>query len=306
MNLITNSQYYDTWYKHVRLKDSTKKNYTYALERFGDFLIWKGFSLRNGETLNFDRFYYSTKEDDYEPIDLQIFLDFVDYLKENKSIHVVESSITALKNYFGFLEFMELIEENPLARFSGSFYERPLKNRALSEKQSKTLLEASYQADPFFKQWFVLILLLLTCGLRATELCKLRKSQIMFPLNTIVIDKGQKTFASSVHMTEALSEYLAEYLRHPAYTNWLGSEEDKEVFFYKDKPLTPHKLNKIIKSLVSQTSINRNVTCHDLRATMAYLLYTNGVNTRAIQSQLRHKKLATTLLYLPIGDKLIN
>lgn len=306
MNLITSSDYFATWSKFIKLADSTKKQYTYSLEHFGDYLLERGFTLSLGEKLDFDKFYYSDEEDEYEPIDLEFFLEYVEYLQENKSTHAVEHHLTALKNFLHFLESMELIEDNPLSRFRGSFYDRPLKNRALNKEQSEELLEASYHIDPFFKQWFVLLLLQLKCGLRASELCKLTVSQINFELNTIVINKGQKSFTSSVQMTKTLAAILRSYLTHPSYLNWKGDDDDKEVFFYNNKPLTPFKLNTILKSIVAKTAIKRKVTCHDLRATMAYLLYIEGINERVIQSQLRHKKLATTLLYLPVRNKLLS
>jgi site-specific recombinase XerD len=102
-------------------------------------------------------------------------------------------------------------------------------------------------------------------------------------------------------------EHFGDYLLKQGFT--LTEDEkldfDKELFFYNNKPLTTIKLNKILKLIASKTTIKRKLTCHDLRATMAYLLYIKGVNERVIQSQLRHKKLSTTLLYLPVRNKLL-
>jgi integrase/recombinase XerD len=300
-NLVLDSVYYAKWYRLARLKETSKSTMKYSLKEFGNYIRDYGY---NGTELNFDKFYYSEEDDGYEPIDLDFVESYVEYLKEHKTEASLHSHFSAVKSFFNFLESMELIEENPFGRYPTSFHYSVLKNRALSPEESDRLLKAAAVLDPFFLQYAVLILTCLTCGLRSRELCNLRLSQINFELGTIIINRGQKTFAGSVHMTDALIKYLKAYVEHPYFLEWLGEESDKEIFFINGKPLTNIKLNDLIKEITEKAKINRNVTSHDLRATMCYLMYLQGFPIHIIQRQMRHKKEWTTLSYLPIKNRL--
>lgn len=105
-------------------------------------------------------------------------------------------------------------------------------------------------------------------------------------------------------MMPALIKYLERYINHPYFIEWLGEENDKELFFHQGKPFTTTTLNKIIKEIASNSNVERKVTNHDLRATMAYLMDQSGFTLSAIQRQMRHRKPSTTLIYLPMKNRL--
>ncbi|WP_138415224.1 tyrosine-type recombinase/integrase [Aquibacillus sediminis] len=301
-NLLISSVYFKKFKELSEYSDRTIKSYKSPLKELGVFIKDYGY---NSETLDFDKFYYCEDDGEYEPIDLEFVDAYVEYLKETKQTKTtIGNHFSAVKSFFQFIEDIDLICENPFARYPTSFHYRALKNRALSREESDRLLKAAALLDPFLLQYFVLILLQFTCGLRSKELCSLKLSQINFDLNIIVIDNGQKTYASSVRMTPALKKYLQVYVNHPYFLDWLGGTMNKELFFSKKKPLTNTKLNKIISEIASKADINRKVTSHDLRATMAYLMDQNGFSIPAIQRQMRHKKSSTTLIYLPMKNRL--
>ena len=300
-NLLIDSVYYRKFVELSDYSDKTIESYKYILKELGAFIREFGY---NSETLDLDKFYYSEIDDEYEPIDLEFVDSYVEYLKETKNKVTLGNHFSSVKSFFQFLENLDLIEENPFSRYPTSFHYRALKNRALSKEESDNMLKAAAMLDPFMLQYFVLMLLQFTCGLRSSELCSLKLSQINFDLNVIVIDRQQKTYASSVLMTPALKKYFKVYINHPYFKEWLGDAADKELFFLEKKPLTNVKLNKIVRKIASKADIERKVTSHDLRATMAYLMDQNGFSLAAIQRQMRHKKPSTTLIYLPMKNKL--
>lgn len=300
-NLLIDSVYYKKFVELSGYSDRTIKSYKSILKELGEFIRDFGY---NDETLDFNKFYYSDSDDEYEPLDLDFVDSYVEYLKETKTKVTLGNHFSSVKSFFQFLEDLDLIEENPFSRYPTSFHYRALKNRALNKEESDSMLKAAVILDPFMLQYFVLMLLQFTCGLRSSELCSLRLSQINFDLNVIVIDREQKTYASSVLMTPALKKYLQVYINHPYFKEWLGDATDKELFFLKRKPLTNVKLNKIIRKIASTAEIKRKVASHDLRATMAYLMDQNGFSLPAIQRQMRHKKPSTTLIYLPMKNRL--
>ncbi|MGF7046537.1 integrase [Paenibacillus sp. DS2015] len=63
--------------------------------------------------------------------------------------------------------------------------------------------------------------------------------------------------------------------------------------------MSHQKLSRLIKTLCSESGIEQKVTPHDLRRTSGYLMQAGGMNIIAIQKQLGHEILATTMRYVP-------
>lgn len=300
-NIIINSHYFEIWYRLADLRESTKNNYKTPFRKFGKFIESSGF---NGN-LDFDRFYHFTESNEFTPLDKEFIDDFVEALKEDHSDNSIYIVISALKNFFSFLYGLGMIELNPMQFYDNPFYVVIIRNRALSHRQSRLLLNAAYDLDPFFKSFAILFLLGITCGLRANEIIHLRRSQINFERGIIFINRGHKTQAKSVAMTVALKEALRVYFNHPYWIKWCQGE-DKEVFFYEDQVLTYSTLRSILDLICKKANVNYNVTPHQLRHTMAHLMQQKGIHISLIQKQLRHKRLSTTLRYLGLDPSLSN
>jgi len=300
--ILLQSEYYKKWYEFSEIRESTKKSYTTYLRKLESFMLESGFE--EDEVLDFNRFYYIEETDECEGIDVQFIDNFIERLKsEGEKTSAIYNAIVSIKSFFTFLETTRLLEKNPLNNYPNPNYTETQKDRTISLTKCNLMLKEAHKMDPFFRQYYVLILLMVICGLRASEICKLRKSQIIFDHNIIEVVRGQKTSENTVFMSSNLSEELKRYFNHPNWQNW-SNGKDKEVFFYKDKPFNYAKLNKIIKIIAKNAGIKRQVTPHDLRYTTASLLLESDVDVKTIQRQLRHKKLVTTLQYLPPTKKI--
>lgn len=265
------------------------------MRRLEKFMIQKGF--KEGETLDFNKFYYIEETGEYKEIDTEFIDSFIEALKiEGATCHTLYSAIVALKSFFAFIETMGV--RNPLENYPNPYYIRKLRDRSLCLEHCNAMLKTAYRMDPFFRRYYVLILLMLVSGLRASEVCNLRKSQIIFDHNIIEVTRGQKNSENSVFITENLKDEIRRYLDHPYWYDW-SNGNDREVFFNGNKPLKPGELNTIINIVATNAGIKRKVTAHDLRYTTASLLLESGVDIKTIQRQLRHRSIKTTIGYLP-------
>ncbi len=295
MTILMSSKYFETWDKYSTLKESTKRGYESHLRKFERYVLNCGMV---GE-LDFDRFYFLEDKGNYESIDVDFIDGYVSYLKEiGSSDHVMYAAITSLKSFFCFIEDMGLIKSNPLRYYVNPYYKPTLSDRSINKEECKKLLIASYHLDPFLKQYYLLILLMISCGLRAKELCSLKRSQIRFDTGMIVINKGQKTDIDSVAMPKALKEAFETYIAHPKWVEW-SRGRDKEVFFHQGEALTYQVLRGILKQISIKAGLKRELTPHQFRHTMAHLMLDSGIHLATIKRQLRHKKIWTTLRYLP-------
>ncbi|MFC0525755.1 tyrosine-type recombinase/integrase [Pontibacillus salicampi] len=291
-NIILDSHYFKQWYKHTHVANSTKGNYKSVLKRFGEYMM----SLGPVRQLNFDKFKYGELDSIYDPINEEFIDNFFEFLIEDGVSHAtLYNSIEALKCFFKFLKMVGLIKSNPTAYYPNPYYKLKKVDRAFSKKDADKLLSASIKVEPFFKQFYLLMLLFLTCGLRSQEVCLMKKSQVNLEFQTIEITRGQKTSAGVVSVVDKLREAFEQYFEHPEWLKW-SNGQDKEVFFYKGKPLNRSRLVSMLQLIYDEAGIDRKVRVHDLRHTMAQLLFLNGVNEFSIQEQLRHERYALSEL----------
>jgi integrase/recombinase XerD len=293
-----NSTYFQLWEKHSPLADTTKKSYVYKLQQLEQFIIECGFE---GETVDFDSFYSDTDE----PIDKYFIDDFI----ENESGRISKSSlyitICALSHFFGFLFDLKLIKKNPMLHYPNPNYSLNKKDRSLSNEDCKKLLIASLKIDPFFKQYAVLFLLGITCGLRAKEIISLKRDQINFDRNSIFVYNGKNSKSIAVHMPTSTKKALYDYVNHPHWINWGNGNKQKEVFFFEESVLTYTNLRKMLDQISKTAQMDINITPHQMRHTMARMMFEKNIHLSIIQRQLRHKNVRTTIHYLPPCPELV-
>lgn len=298
-SVLFQSNYYKIWYNLVSL--TSKKHVIYELRKFDNFLIKEGYK---GE-LDFDQFHGSLRKAGvYRPIQESFIDKFVEYLINDckASKGVLYNSISSLKNFFRFLYETDLIKNDPMEEYPNPYYDRPIKNTALSKDECMALLKAAIDKDPFFRQEFVLIWLMLVTGLRNSEVRYLTRQKVNFENNIINIDVKQKTNARSAAITDALLIELNRYINHTCYEAWKEQGNDY-LFFCEDTQLTSNKLRDIVKDLSERARLSRKVTPQDLRRTAGYLMQTSGMHIIEIQRQLGHEITATTLRYTSsLGD----
>lgn len=298
--ILLDSDYYKNWQTYTNLKAKSIKTYTVALKKFEKYLVHCGYEGH----LNFDNFYYYEGSDEYAPIDKEFIDEYIDYLRyeKNATKHILYDNIVYLKNFFGFLKSVCMIKFKPMAHYKNNHYERKLIDRSISLRECRKLLKAALTNDPFFRQDYTLLLLMMTTGLRNTEVRNLTLEQISFERNVIIVDKGQKNSANIVYMPTSLKNELKRYLSHPLYKEW-KKNGNQLVFFKNSKMLSFEKINKLIKSISKTAGISKNVTAHTFRHTTAYLMQLGNIDISIIQKQLRHASSSTTIKYLPPIDK---
>lgn len=299
MSILMESDYISYWEKYTNLKAITKENYRTAYRRFGQYL--EGAGLEG--TLDFDKFVCDSERTHFDPIDSTFIDEFIEDLLDNGATDsVLSHTISALRHLFAFLNSMKLIHKDPLLYYKNPYCNRSILNKWLTNDEVEKLLNAALRMEPFIKQSYLLILLLVNTGLRNQETRELQIDQIDFERKTLYVSRGQKTSSNSVRLSETLTEELAAYIEHPY--NQARFKEGNTYLFIKSngQRLTTKKdLNSWIKSICEAAGV-QPVTSHWLRHTMAHLMLEQGIHPRMIQRQLRHELLKTTLDYLGVID----
>jgi integrase/recombinase XerD len=143
---------------------------------------------------------------------------------------------------------------------------------------------------------YIIICILYYAGLRISELCSLKMSNVDFNANTIKVVNGKGKKDRVIPISKKLREIMLQYLSNEK------AEIETNYFIATKKSgrVTQSYARYLIKKEVKKLGWNKNVTCHNLRHSFATNLLRNGVSLIQIQKLLGHASLRTTEIYLHI------
>ncbi len=273
----------------------------YLEEFIGHLRLERGLAANTAAAYASDlRFFFAYLEQlgiqDVGEIDRSHILDFLENSKgDGMETSTIARRLVSIKVYFRFLavekivpsDFTEIMEHPRLWRLIPDF---------LSLREVDALLGAFSGREPLEIRNRALLELLYASGLRASEICTLRKDGVLLEKRFLrVIGKGNKErlvpFGSSA--LHSLKRYLVK--ARPE----LLREEDPIPFFLSNngRMLTRERIWMIVKEAASRAGIRKNIYPHILRHSFATHLLTNGADLRVIQEMLGHASIATTQIY---------
>jgi integrase/recombinase XerD len=281
------------------LSENTRQNYARHLRDFFSFCFEKGVSFLHLE---------------------EIQRDHVDAYKRYLMGKYPPSSVCAkLSPLLSFLKFS--FQEGWVDRNVGAAIRLPKvqkskgKTEALSEAEIGHILEsleASYKqaSNPLkvkddYKAWlrFIVFSTLSHVGMRATELCSLKIKD--FDLSGKHPRLHLKIKGGEIH-APLISDELATLLK--TYIVTLRPMSKKEDFLFaltpfSKKPLSRDYLARMVTAIAREHGIDKDISPHSCRATVASHLHRNGVPLSEIQDLLGHKSMMTTMMYIRKTDE---
>jgi integrase/recombinase XerD len=141
------------------------------------------------------------------------------------------------------------------------------------------------------------------CGLRRTEIQDLRTNDLNFLNGILVVRSGKNKKRRDVPMSDRIIKDLKEYL-HNERPKYLKERNQLEASFFinnKGKKMEGDHMNEILKEIISRTKnaalMQREITLHSLRHSIAMHLDENGADLEFIQEFLGHSEIDTTHIY---------
>lgn len=145
-----------------------------------------------------------------------------------------------------------------------------------------------------------MIEVLYSCGLRVSELCTLRMSDLYLSRQFIrVTGKGDKQRLVPIS-PRAVAELEAYFCDRSMIPIKPGYEDYVFISERLKKNLSRIMVFHIVKQLVASAGIKKSVSPHTFRHSFATHLLEGGANLRVIQAMLGHETIATTEIYAHI------
>jgi integrase/recombinase XerD len=126
------------------------------------------------------------------------------------------------------------------------------------------------------------------CGLRVGELCRLSVEDVDLSSNILHVRSGKGDRDREVIIEEKTRAAIDRYTTERA----LAGQSGGRLF-----PVSPVTVERMVRSSAEKAQINRRVTPHMLRHTLATTLLSRGCDIRYIQKLLGHASVATTQIY---------
>ena len=207
--------------------------------------------------------------------------------------------LSGVRSYYDFLLNEGYIEDDPT-----ELLESPRKPEHLPEvltldeverlKAAIDLSQAEGQRDS------AIIEVLYSCGLRVSELCALKISDLFLDEGFMrVTGKGSKQRFVPVS-PQAITELELWFADRCHIEAKPGEEDYVFVSHRRGKHLSRITVFHNLQVYAERAGINKKVSPHTLRHTFATHLLEGGANLRAIQAMLGHESIATTQLYTHI------
>lgn len=206
---------------------------------------------------------------------------------------MINHHVYALKLFFNWLQELRTIEENPM---SALHFEKPT-SKAYEVLTSEEIISL-YEACETLKERAILHVYY-GCGLRRDEGVKLNVSDLQFRNKMLYVREGKGGKSRAVPMTEKVSEELKAYCYQERKT-----KPDELAFIVNSRGTrtTGNKCNSVLKELQLRSAIEKEVSLHSLRHSIATHLLESGLSVEYVKDFLGHANLETTQRYTHIKN----
>ena len=209
--------------------------------------------------------------------------------------------ISSLRSFYGFLKLDGYIESDPTELLRSPKIGMRLPD-VLSLQEIDDIINAIDLATNEGQRNRAIIEVLYSCGLRVSELCSLRLSDLYLKEQFIrVTGKGDKQRLVPIS-SRAIAELEAYFVDRNRISIKSGYEDFVFISERLKKPLSRITVFHHIKQLVERVGIKKNVSPHTFRHSFATHLLEGGANLRVIQVMLGHESISTTEIYAHIDS----
>lgn len=257
-------------------------------------------------------------------IDLRQYFDFVscdDPDKEKIEEYItdlhkrykkktVKRKIASLKAFYNYLEEEEFIEKNPLKKVKTKFKEDIILPRIIPREEIEQLLNYMYSCldrkeirnYKYILRDIAVIEMFFATGARVYEVSNLTTDSVNLTSGLIrIMGKGGKERYIQIADSSVL-KILKNYY-----------EENKEAiiksgFFFinsRGRRFAEQSVRLMLKKYTKQAGIERNITPHMIRHSVATYLIENGMDVSCVREIFGHSSIRTTQIYIHLAAKIL-
>ena len=288
-------------------------------ENFKIYLQQLGYSKSSTNMLPYcvSEFLRHAKPMEIKEIGQEQIQNFYEYLQNRPhkqkqgalSESFIHHHIYSLKVFFNWLEQTGKIIENPISNLR---FKRPKPNtrESLSQEEINQLFENTINSKET-----AILHLFYSCGLRRAEAENLNTSDIHFNTNLLYVREGKGAKRRVIPINEQVKKDLESYYNNERVSLSFGegrkggAEEsrqgnEKEVFMTNERGnrMSGNSYNRALKEILKRAEIEKEITLHHLRHSIATHLLENGLSIEFVRDFLGHSHLEATQIYAKVSN----
>ncbi|WP_162164077.1 tyrosine-type recombinase/integrase [Acholeplasma hippikon] len=218
----------------------------------------------------------------------------------------IARKLSALKGFYAFLMDRDLIDINIFQAIKSPKIPKKLPH-ILDDEAINYMFKSIDTSTPLGYRNLVILDLLYSCGLRASELINLEIKDIYLSSGQILIHgKGSKDRYVPLH--DKLIAELKHYLSYTRVSLLAKGENTNELALlinYKGGKLTVRGLREILVKIIHDSGETFKIHPHMLRHAFATTLLNHGADLRVVQELLGHSHLKSTQVYTHVSKEII-
>jgi len=210
--------------------------------------------------------------------------------------------ISAIKTFYKFLVYEDLLQENPSKLLETPKLGRKLPD-VLNEGEIENLINAIDLSLEGGERNRAIIETLYGCGLRVSELTHLRISDLFFEQELIrVIGKGNKERIVPINKMaiKRINIYRNEV------RNFITIKKGNEDYLFLNRrgsKLSREFIFMFVNELAEKAQLRKIISPHSFRHSFASHLVNNGADIRIVQELLGHASIITTEIYTHLDNQ---
>ena len=269
------SRRYRTYMKlEKHLSDNTIESYMRDLAQFAHFILHR----------------YDVEPKRVEREMIERYMEWIYSRGREKSSQA--RNLSGIKSFYNFLLLSDIIESSPAEHILPPKAARHLPDTLSVEEIDRIISTIDHSTTKGLRDRAILEVLY-SCGLRVSELCELKLSDLFFGEGYIrVTGKGdkQRLVPISGIARDRIQLYLEQ--RHTDHRN-----EESVFLNNRGTKLTRVMIFTIIKQATKLAGIDKKISPHTLRHSFATHLLEGGADIRQVQELLGHENILTTEIY---------
>ena len=236
-------------------------------------------------------------------------MEYIADLHQQYRPKTIRRKIASIKAFCGYLEYEELIKDNPFSRLRLKLSTPLILPRTIPLSAIGAILTAAYQMKEYAKtpgqrdvvlRDIAVLELLFATGVRVSELCALQYDDVRLDEGEIKIyGKGAKERFVQIANPDVLK---ALYNYQEVYKDIIAQAG---TFFVNRlrRPLSDQSARSIVDKYSKLAGVETHITPHMFRHSFATLMLEEGVDIRYIQRLLGHSSIVTTQIYTHVASK---
>lgn len=220
----------------------------------------------------------------------------------------VKRKIASIKAFYNYLEEEEFIQGNPFWKVKVKFKETMRLPRIIPREEIEQLLNCMYsyskdynkEENRYWLRDISVVETLFATGARVYEVSNIKMENVNLNSGVIrIMGKGGKERYIQIG-EESIIELLKKY-----YERNENAIKKSGYFFINRRGdrFTEQSIRIMIKKYTEMAGLERNITPHMFRHSMATYLIEEGVDISCVQQILGHSSIGTTQIYIHVATK---